>query len=121
MRNNLFQEIVLSSVLLILLILFLNPFDLWMPGKVLMLMVFILVVVFTVFAVFIWREHARDEREMLHSMFAGRIAFLAGSAILTGGIIYQGLKHEVDIWLVIAVGAMILGKITGLVYSRLKN
>lgn len=121
MRNSLIPELIISTVLLVLLILFLDPFMIWMPGKMVMFLLFILVVVFSIFSVFVWREKARDEREMAHNMFAGRIAFLAGSAVLVGGIVYQCLNHEVDAWLVLAMGAMILGKITGLIYSRIKN
>jgi len=121
MRNSLIQEIALSLVLLVLLVLFLNPMGIWMPGNVVMLLVFILVIVFTLFASFIWREKPRDEREMVHGMFAGRIAFLAGAAVLVAGVIVQGIRHDVDIWLVIAIGAMIFAKIISLIYSRLKN
>lgn len=121
MRNSLIQEIALSLVLLVLMVLFLNPMGIWMPGNVVMLMVFILVVVFTLFASFVWREQPRDEREMVHGMFAGRIAFLAGAAVLVAGVIVQGVRHEVDIWLVLAIGAMLFAKILGLVYSRLRN
>ena len=120
-KNNFLQEIIVSSVLIILLILFLNPFDFWMPTILLMMMVLGLVVVFAIFASFIWRESARDERESLHKMMAGRIAFLAGTAVLVIGIIVQSFKHKLDLWLVLALGAMILAKIIGLIYSRIKH
>ena len=120
-KNNFMQEIVVSSVLFVLLILFLNPLELWMPPVLLMMMVLGLVVVFSVFASFIWRENARDEREGLHKMIAGRIVFLAGTAILVTAIIFQSFKHELDFWLVLTLGTMILAKIAGLIYSRTKH
>ena len=121
MKNNLLQEIIVSVVLIVLLILFLNPFELWMPPVLLMMMVLGLVVMFALFASFIWRENSRDEREGLHKMMAGRIAFLAGTASLVIGIIIQSFRHELDFWLVFTLGTMILAKIIGLMYSRMKH
>ena len=121
MENNFLQEIIVSLVLIVLLILFLNPFELWMPPVLLMMMVLGLVVVFAIFASFIWKENSRDEREGLHKMIAGRIAFLAGTAVLVAGIIVQSFKHELDFWLVLTLGTMILAKIISLIYSRTKH
>ena len=109
---------IVSAVLIVLLILFLNPFGLWMPPVLLMMMVLGLVVVFSTFASFIWRENARDERESLHKMMAGRIAFLAGTASLVIGIIVQSFRHELDFWVVLTLGIMILAKIIGFIYGR---
>jgi len=120
MKNNLLQEIIVSGVLITLLILFLNPFELWMPPILLMMMVLGLVVVFCLFASFIWRENAKDEREGLHKMIAGRIAFLSGTATLVVAIIIQSFGHELDAWLVVTLGVMILAKIIGLLYGRIK-
>ena len=120
MKNNFLQEIIVSMVLIVLLILFLNPFELWMPPVLLMMMMLGLVVVFALFASFIWRENSRDEREGLHKMMAGRIAFLAGTASLVIGIIVQSFSHKLDFWLVVTLGTMILAKIIGLFYGRIK-
>ena len=120
MKNNFLQEIVVSLVLIILLVLFLNPFELWMPPILLMMMVLGLVVVFSLFASFIWKENNKDEREGLHKMMAGRIAFLAGTATLVVAIIIQSFRHELDAWLVVALGVMILAKIGGLLYGRIR-
>ena len=121
MKNSFLPEIIVSGILIVLLILFLNPFDFWMPTILLMMMVLGLVVMFSIFASFIWRENSRDEREGLHKMMAGRIAFLAGTAVLVISIIVQSFKHELDFWLVFALGIMILAKITGLIYSRTRH
>ncbi len=121
MKNNLIQEIAVSLILIVLLALFLNPFGFWMPNALLMMMMLGLVVVFVVFASFVWKENARDEREGLHKMIAGRIAFLVGTALLVVGIIVQSFKHELDFWLIFTLGTMILAKIIGLVYGRIKH
>lgn len=120
MKNSLLQEIFVSLALVVLLVLFLNPFGFWMPNALLMMMVLGLVVVFVIFASFVWKENSRDEREGLHKMMAGRIAFLSGTALLVIGIIVQSFKHELDFWLVFTLGTMILAKIIGLIYGRIK-
>jgi len=120
MKNNLLQEIIVSGVLIILLILFLNPFGFWMPTAMLMMMVLGLALAFALFASFVWRENHKDEREGFHKMVAGRIAYLTGTALLTLGIIVQSFGHEIDSWLVLVLGAMILAKIIGLIYGRVK-
>ena len=120
MKNNFLHEIIVSLVLIVLLILCLNPFEFWMPPGLLMMLVLGLVVVFALFASFIWRENSKDEREGLHKMMAGRIAFLAGTAVLVTAIIVQSLRHELDFWLVLTLGTMILAKIIGLLYGRIK-
>lgn len=121
MHNNLLQEILISFILIILLVLFLNPFDFWMPNALLMMMVVGLTSVFVIFASFVWKENSRDEREGFHRMIAGRFAFLAGAAVLIIGIIVQSFGHNLDFWLVLTLGAMILAKIFGLIYSRIKH
>lgn len=121
MRNNVFlSEIVVSFVLIILLVLFINPFGLFMPTTLLMMLIVGFLIVFGIFASFIFRENAKDERESFHRMLAGRVAFLTGSGSLVLGIVIQSLNHNLDLWLVFALGAMILAKIIGLIYGRIK-
>jgi len=121
MKNNLLQEISISGILIILLVLFLNPFGFWMPTTLLMMMILGLVAVFALFASFVWRENHRDEREGLHKMMAGRAAFLVGTALLTLGIIVQSLSHNLDPWLVLTLGGMIVAKVISLIYGQIKN
>lgn len=120
MKNNFLQEIFISAALIVLLVLFLNPFGFWMPNTLLIMMTTGLIAVFALFASFIWRETAQDEREALHRFMAGRIAYLAGAGGLVIGIIIQSLQHGLDPWLVGILGMMIFAKIIGLIYSRTK-
>ncbi len=121
MKNNFLQEVFVSSALVVLLVFFLNPFDFWMPNTLLMMMVAGLIVVFALFAGFVWRENARDEREALHRLMAGRIAYLAGAGGLVVGIIVQSLQHNLDGWLVVILGVMIFAKIIGVTYGQIKH
>ena len=121
MKNNFLQEVVVSLVLIILLVLLLNPFNFWMPTNVLIIMLVGLMVVFAMFTSFVWREDAKDEREVLHRMFSGRVAYLIGTGTLVLGIIIQCFWHQLDPWLVVTLGLMILAKILGIAYSKTKN
>jgi cell division protein FtsW (lipid II flippase) len=121
MKNNLLQELLISGILIMLLVLFLNPFDFWMLTALLMMMVLGLVVVFSLFASFVWRENHRDEREGLHKMMAGRVAFLVGTALLALGIIIQSFNQNLDPWLVFTLAGMIVAKVFTLIYGRIKN
>ena len=78
-------------------------------------------VVFSLFALFVWREQARDEREEQHRQVAGRIGFLVGAGLLVAGIIIQSLRHSLDSWLLITLTGMIVGKLAGRWYSALRN
>jgi len=112
------SEIVIGLLFLITMFLCLDPFDWYMPSMAQMLFLVILVVVFAIFSVFIWREGKGDEREMMHRMLAGRFAFLAGMAVLIIAIVIQSLEHQLDHWLVITLGVMVIAKIVGLLYGQ---
>jgi divalent metal cation (Fe/Co/Zn/Cd) transporter len=117
MRNNFTKEIVVSSVLIVLTVLLLNPFNFWMPEMMVMLMLALTFIAFALFAIFVLREKVQDERELAHRMLSGRVAFLVGSALLTLGIIIQSFNHSVDPWLVVTLVLMILSKIFARLYG----
>jgi hypothetical protein len=119
-NDSTMKEPIIAIILIILLVLFLNPFHLLMPPPFLSMLIIFLIVVFGIFIAIIWKENARDERERLHRMLAGRYAFLAGSTILVIGIILQSLQHHIDHWLIFALVVMILVKLIGLGYSQRK-
>lgn len=118
MKNNFIAEVVVVAVLVILLLVLVNPFGWWMPTATAMMLTAALVVMFAAFTAFVWRERPQDEREHLHRSFAGRLGFLAGTAVLVAGIVVQEFAHRLDPWLPIALGAMIIAKIVGFIYSR---
>lgn len=119
--NAFWSEVTISLIFAVLLLFVLNPFGIWMPDALVMALAAALAATFAVFALFIWREHPRDEREELHRMVAGRAAFLGGAGTLVIGIIIQSFGHNIDPWLVGALGAMVLVKIGTRAYSRIRN
>jgi len=117
MKNNLKIEMVISFVLVILALLLLNPFHFWMPNMIHMVILAFTLVIFALFAIFVLREKVQDERDAVHRMLSGRVAFLTGSALLTIGIVVQSLQDAVDVWLVIVLVAMVLSKLVTRIYS----
>lgn len=116
MKNN-FTETLVTVALIGLAVLLLNPFHFWMPDMMVMGMLAVVLALFGVFASFVLRESVVDERESQHRTLAGRNAFLAGSGVLTLGVVVQGYTHTVDPWLVVALIAMIVVKIATRVWS----
>ncbi len=114
MKNNAFlREIGLALVLIVLVVLFSQPLQqLWMPTMFRSLIPLGLVIAFLVFAVFIWHEQPKDEREEQQRLFAGRVSFLAGVALLVGGIIVQTIQHRLDSWLLVTLVGMVVAKLS---------
>ena len=117
MKNNLLNEGIVASLLVVLAILLLNPFHFWMPGMTVMAIMGGVLVVFAVFASFVLREDVQDEREGVHRMYAGRTAFLAGATVIMLGLAVQSWNDNVDPWLVVALVAMVLAKIGARIYG----
>ena len=118
MKNKNIVEIGMPVVLIVLAIAFLNPFNFWMPSMLVSFLLLVMVIIFGVFASFILKEHARDEREEVHRAIAGRGAFLFGMSITLLGIVLQELQHKLDPWLVIIFVGMIVAKVVSLVYIQ---
>lgn len=121
MKNNLFQNIAISVIMIVLLACLVSPFHAWMPTMMVMTVTVALLIAFALFASFVWKEKPRDEREALHRIASGRIAYLVGAALLVVGIVYQTLGNRLDPWLVIVLSSMILAKVIGVAYGQLKN
>ena len=91
-----------------------------MPGYVVMALLIGAIVLYIVFAIFLWREKSGDERDTFHRLFADRIAYLTGSALLVIGIVVGELQHMLDPWLIFALAVMVIAKVGALVYSKMK-
>lgn len=62
-----------------------------------------------------------DEREVAHRYSANRYALLAGTLVLSIGVLYTLFRHNVDYWLLAGLIAINLVKIISLIYSNYKN
>jgi len=75
-------------------------------------------VLVSIFAGFVIFENAGDEREVVHRMNAGRVAYLSGLGVLTVALIVQGLKYEIDPWISLALGVMVVSKLVARKYFQ---
>jgi nicotinamide riboside transporter PnuC len=122
MKNKSFiRENIAALIIILLSVLLVDPLKLWMPSGVQMTLLVFLILAFTFFAVFVWNEKGQDEREQLHIIQAGRLAFLIGSGIIIVGIIYQSYQQAIDPWLVISLVAMVVAKIAGLFSAQINH
>lgn len=117
MKNNIFQ-IVTALALLALLLLLTDPFMLFMPDMLGMAILLSATALLCIWAGFIMREKAHDERENIHRMNAGRVAYLLGIAVLTIGLVVQGIAHEIDPWVAAALAVMVTGKVAAHLYAQ---
>jgi heme O synthase-like polyprenyltransferase len=114
------KELLVGLGLLILLFIIFNPWNMFMPGYVVMSFLIGAIVLYIAFVTFLWRENHGDEREQFHRLFADRIAYLVGSALLLLGIVVGELQHTLDPWLIYALAFMVIAKIAGLIYGKNK-
>jgi len=112
------NEITISVLFVLLLLVFLDPIMVLMPSQTLYLAMAGAVVLFALFAGLVWRERALDERDELHRMLAGRMGYLLGAATLLAGLLLESASGHVDPWLIYGLGAMVTGKLLGLFWSR---
>ena len=116
MTNKIFH-IGTAVALLGLLTLLSDPFMLWMPAPAQMAVLLGAAVFACVWAGFVMYERTNDERDALHRMNAGRMAYLSGIAVLTLALVVQGFAHDIDPWVSIALGVMVLVKLSSRFYS----
>ncbi|MBP5993617.1 MAG: hypothetical protein KA731_01785 [Candidatus Moranbacteria bacterium] len=118
MLSKIFSEKIVSVLLVIFLVWFVNPFGFWMTDAVHMTLLGLIVTLFSIFAMFLWKESVMDEREQLHRFIGTRFAYTAGGTLLLTGIIVQALSHKIDPWLPLVLTGMVLAKILGRYYAE---
>lgn len=116
MKNNIFH-IITALVLVVLLVLLTDPFMLWMPPMAAMVALLLVAVLMCVWAGFVMHERVTDEREAVHRMHAGRVAYLSGIAVLTVALIVQGFAHVLDSWIAGALAVMVVAKLGARLYA----
>ncbi len=119
MKNNTYlKQAVLSLPMLIILLVFINPFDFFITVKVWMALLTVFILFFLIFSILLWTVKPEDEREDQHISISSRLAFTIGTIVLTAGIVYQSFKGNFDPWLPAVLIFMILTKIISLLYLR---
>lgn len=116
MTNKIFQ-IIVALILVVLLLLLANPFTFWMPEMATTVTLVVITALVAIWAGLIIQEKTVDEREVLHSMEAGRTAYLFGIAVLALALLFQGFSHGVDPWILLALGVMVVTRLVSRLYS----
>ncbi len=98
---------VLISFLLVV-IADLVPF--WMPMMGELVALVCVTVLLLVWASFVLSETAVDEREVYLKTQSGRVAYVAGLAVLLVALIVQTLSHTIDPWIPVALAVMVVAK-----------
>ena len=119
--KHLFSESVLSVVIIGLLFALTNPFEFLMPEEFMMICIGLVIIFFILFALYLFRERAVDEREELHRYIAARWAYLSGASVLVIGIVIQTFMHHLTFWLPLSLGGMLVAKLFGRWYSEKYN
>ena len=122
MREKSFtQELFVSGVLILLLIIVIFHNALLMPKNFENVIVFVLVAAYLFFIGLVWKEKPQDERESLHILSASRFSFLVGLSILLVGVTIQSLNHTIDPWLAATLLFMIIAKVSSRIWNEHKN
>lgn len=117
-HTNSVLDLLIVLVLAALVGALVNPFDWFMFSRVEMLVLAVFAACVAIFIALFWKEQAVDEREAVHMMFAGRVAFLIGTTLLTVGIVVQSLQHSLDAWLPVVLLAMVASKYAARIYAE---
>ncbi|MBM3272065.1 hypothetical protein FJY94_02150 [Candidatus Kaiserbacteria bacterium] len=116
--NNDLSRILVAGVLVVLLVSLCDPFMLLMPSAVQMAALLAATLFAVVWAGFVVAEQSHDERELVHRMHAGHIAYLSGIGVLTVALLVQGFEHAIDPWILVALGVMVVSKVAARWYSE---
>ncbi len=110
---------IVSASLLALLVLLANPLGFWMPTALAYMTVAALAVVGALYTGLLYKESSRDEREKALRGSAARVGYLTGILILILGIAIPVLQGgQPSPWVIGAIAAMVIARITSRVISE---
>lgn len=102
----------LSIILSLALLVVANPFGWWMPTTFQSIAAGAVAFILAVFAGMVYRDGAKDERELILRAEAARIGYLAGIAVLGAAVVVPLLTNdEVSRWALGALVAMIIARL----------
>lgn len=110
-NKNRLSEWLLALAIIAALVLLVNPMNVIMTSMYAMMLLGLLGLTVITFGAFVWRENYHDEREELHAMKAGRLSYFVGGGVLVAAIVVETLNHALDVWLVVALAAMVVTKL----------
>lgn len=115
---NRFFHILTAFVLTVLLVLLSDLFMIWMPKGAQMVILLSLTVTVCLWAGLVVYEKAEDEREILHRLQAGQVAYVTGLSLLTTALVVQGINHAIDPWISGTLLGMVLSKLVARLFTE---
>jgi hypothetical protein len=113
------KDIIVPIVVIVSALAFIDPLMYLMPSMMVSIVLGVLMVSSVSYALMVFKEGARDEREVSLRAFADRIACLVGTSGLVAVIVYQVLViHRVDTFIVVILLLMIVTKYLAHVYAE---
>ena len=109
--NKKYIQIIVAGVLTFLLCALADLIPFWMPMMGQMTALVVVTVLLAVWAGFVIQEKVHDEREVVLKMKAGRVAYVSGLGVLMVALVVQGLQHNIDPWIAIALAVMVVSKL----------
>jgi len=104
-------ETLLALAVLAVLFLKADPFHWFMPTEVQMILLCVFAAAFALYAGVVFREQARDERDSDHLYKASRWGYLVGVVALSVIIVVQDVLHQLDPWMLVVLGLMVITKL----------
>jgi hypothetical protein len=121
MKNlSIVKESLAGLLMLVLLFLFLNPLAWPISTDLFNMFAVALLVVFFLFAFLICHRKSNDERDEYVLLLGERFGFITGCSILLIALIIQARAGELDDWLVLTFIIMVIAKIIGMIYAKLR-
>lgn len=121
MNKALKLETLFSFSIIVLAVVLANPFNLWMPTTLHMMLIAVLLIFFTMTAFLVLQRTPLDEREQLLSLQAYKTAYVVSTTLVVMGIVLQSLNHVVDPWLVMIFIGLVATKVVTLAVASIRN
>ncbi len=116
------KDFLVPALVVVVAIAFLDPFMYLMSSMTVNLLLSLLMLASVIYAIFIFKERALDERQVVIRATADRLAYMAGTIVLSGAIIYQVIyMHHVSEEVVLALVVMVVIKSVVHYRSTLKD
>lgn len=117
--NTFTMELIITISHIIFLLILITPIRNNFPSFSYYIFALIAFVWFAGFTYYYVKDSTDDERDLEHTKLSSRVAFLLGVAILMIAVFIQSLNGEVDLWIPLALGTMVVTKTLSLIYFKI--
>lgn len=116
-----FLEIISAVVTGFLLLFISNPFKMSMREEFYMISLSLFGIFILASSILFLKFKVKDERDYSNKMIASRISFIVTYLLLSLAIIFQGLSHSLDYWIIYIFSVMIFVQLAILIYLQMRK